>query len=264
MSAETRLPISVCMIAGPEAGRIRRSLESVVTWTSEIIVVVNEDVSDGTDEIAKTCGATVFREPWKGHIAQKNSAAAKATQSWLLGLDADEVVSPELRREITELFANSTRLASCAAFSFPRLTTFCGKWIRHGDWYPDRGTRLWRKGAAEWGGVDPHDKLMVRGKTGKLCSNLLHYNAAKIDNQIAKISSYSDDFVRDALKRRATASWPDMAIRPCWRFFRGYVVRLGFLDGWQGLYIAWMTAFYSATRYAKLRHALKSSNESEK
>jgi len=263
MSAETRLPISVCMIAGAEANRIRRSLESVAAWTSELIVVINDNVSDGTDDIAKACGATVFREPWKGHIAQKNSATAKATQPWLLGLDADEVVSPELRTEIIELFSDSTRLASCAAFSFPRLTTFCGKWIRHGDWYPDRGTRLWRKGAAEWGGVNPHDKLIVRGETGKLQSNLLHYNAAKINDQIAKISSYSDDFVRDALNRRATASWADMAIRPCWRFFRGYVIRLGFLDGWQGLYIAWMTAFFSATRYAKLRQVHESLNESD-
>lgn len=258
MNSGKRLPISVCMIAGAEAHRIRRSLESVASWSSEMIVVLNDNVGDGTDEIAKNCGAQVFREPWKGHVAQKNSAASKASHPWLLGLDADEVVSPELRADIEALFAESGRLDRYAAFSFPRLTMFCGRWIRHGDWYPDRGTRLWRKGSAEWGGVDPHDKLIVRGETGRLQANLLHYNAAKIDDQIAKICSYSDDFVRDALKRGAGASWAALAFRPCWRFFRAYIVRLGFLDGWQGLYIAWMTAFYSATRFAKLRHALES------
>jgi len=96
----SKLPISVCMIAGAEAGRIGRALESVAGWTSEIIVVLNDDVSDGTDRIAEAHGAKVFRERWRGHIAQKNSAATKAAQPWLLGLDEDEAVSEALRDEI--------------------------------------------------------------------------------------------------------------------------------------------------------------------
>src|SRR5437667_5569524 len=137
-----RLPISVSMISGAEAGRIPRALESVAGWTSETVVVLNEEVRDGTDEIARAQGAKVFREPWKGHVAQKNAAAQKAAQEWILGLDADEAVSRELREEIQALFAAGERLAPFAAFSFPRLTKFCGRWIRHVDWYPDRGTRL--------------------------------------------------------------------------------------------------------------------------
>ena len=250
-----RLPISVSMISGAEAGRIPRALESVAGWTSETVVVLNEEVRDGTDEIARAQGAKVFREPWKGHVAQKNAAAQKAAQEWILGLDADEAVSRELREEIQALFAAGERLAPFAAFSFPRLTKFCGRWIRHGDWYPDRGTRLWRRGQAEWGGVDPHDKLVVRGEVGKLRSNLLHYNAAGIDDQLAKISAYSNDFVRHALQRQRRATWFDLAFRPGWRFLRAYFLRLGFLDGWQGYYIAWMTAFYSVTRHAKVRAA---------
>ncbi len=251
----TALPISVCMISAAEAGRIGRALESVAGWTNETVIVLNEEVRDGTEEIARRKGAKVMRAPWRGHIAQKNFAARQATQEWMFGLDADEEVSPELRQEIEALFAAREKLEPFAAFSFPRLTKFCGRWIRHGDWYPDRGTRLWRRGQAEWGGVDPHDKLIVAGAVGKLRSPLRHYNAIGIDDQIAKIASYSSDFMRDALLRQKSSTWLDLAFRPGWRFIRAYFLRLGFLDGWQGYYIACMTAFYSLTRHAKVRAA---------
>src|SRR5437762_730059 len=154
-----KLPISVCLISGAEAHRIGRALESVVAWTSEIIVVLNEEVRDGTEEIAGQFGAKVFREPWKGHIAQKQSAAKKASQPWILGLDADEVISGPLREEIARLFDRPDVVIRFAAYSFPRCAFYCGRWIRHGDWYPDRQKRLWQRGRARWGGIDPHDKL---------------------------------------------------------------------------------------------------------
>jgi len=254
-----RLPISVCMIAGAEAGRIGRALESVADWTAETILVLNQELNDGTEEVARRFGAQVFREPWKGHIAQKNSAAQKAAQPWILGLDADEVVSPELREEIQGWFAAPETLSPFAAFSFPRLTWFCGRWIRHGDWYPDRQTRLWRRGQATWGGVDPHDKLQVRGRVGRLRGALLHFNADTLDHQVAKIARYSGDFARDAARRGWRAGRIDLAVRPWWRFFRGYILRLGFLDGWQGYYISWMTAFYTVHRYAKVLRAAQTS-----
>jgi glycosyltransferase involved in cell wall biosynthesis len=258
---KNRLPISVCLISGAEVLRIGRALESVADWTSEIVVVLNEDVADGTDRVAARYGAKIFREAWKGHIAQKNSAMQKATQEWVLGLDTDEVVSPEFREEIEGLFATRSELERFAGFGFPRLTFFCGRWIRHGDWYPDRGTRLWRRGLAEWGGVNPHDKLLVRGAVGDLKGPLLHFNAAGVNEQIAKISSYSDSFVENALEHRHRVTWLDLVVRPCWRFLRGYLLRLGFLDGWQGYYIAWMTAFYTVTRYAKVREARTRENQ---
>lgn len=250
----SKLPISVCLISGAEAHRIATALDSVAGWTSEMIVVLNDDVSDGTEAIARAKGAQVFREPWKGHIAQKNSSAAKATQPWILGLDADEAVSSELRAEIEHLFL-SGKPEQHAAYSFPRLTHYCGRWIRHGDWYPDRQTRLWQRGRAKWGGIDPHDKLMVEGTVCPLKGNLLHHLNTAIDDQIRKIISYSNDFLKDARQRGKAASNLDLGFRPFWRFLRGYFLRLGFLDGWQGYYIAWMTSFHSATRYAKVRLA---------
>ncbi len=259
MNPPQKLPVSVCIIAGNEALRIRRTLQSIAGWAGEIIVVLNQDVSDGTDKIAESFGARIFREPWKGHIAQKKSAADKAVHPWLLGLDADEEVPPALQAEIARAV---TEANDFAAFSFPRCTQFCGRWIRHGDWYPDRQTRLWRRGQACWGGVDPHDKLMVQGRVGRLQSDLLHDNAETIDRQIAKISSYSEDFLRDALAHGRGANGFDLTLRPAWRFGRSYFLRRGFLDGWQGLFIAWMTAFYTATRYAKIHAAQVMKNPS--
>lgn len=250
-----RLPISVCMIAGNEAGRIGKGLDSVAGWTSETVVVLNTDVTDGTDRIAESCGAKVFRESWKGFRDQKNSAAQKATQEWVLGLDADEVVSPELRREIEGVFQDSQTLERFAAFSFPRLNWYCGRWIRHGDWYPDRSTRLWRRGSAHWGGGDVHEKLEVAGKVKKLSGSLHHFSRESINAHLQKIGPFSDQFVR---QRAGTGSTPgvfDLTARPLWRFVRAYFLRLGFLDGWPGYYIACHTAFSTLVRYAKIREA---------
>jgi glycosyltransferase involved in cell wall biosynthesis len=250
-----KLPISVCLISGAEAHRIGRALDSVMDWTHEIIVVLNREVQDGTEEIALARGAKIFREPWQGFIAQKNSAAQKASQPWLLGLDADEEVPPGLRSEIESLFAHGPKENACAAYSLPRCTFYCGRWIRHGDWYPDRVVRLWKKEAASWAGLEPHARLSVRGPVGKLHSELLHFSNESIDRQIAKIAPYSDEFVRHRLAQGKSAGLFDLAVRPIWRFLRGYFFKLGFLDGWQGYYIASLTAFSTLTRYTKVREA---------
>lgn len=255
MTKTQPLPISVCMIAGNEAHRIRRSLESVSGWTSEIIVVINDDVNDGTDRIAMEFGAKVFREPWKGFIGQKNSAAEKATQPWLLGLDADEVVSPELAAEMKHLFSTTKKLSACTAFSLPRCSFYLGRWIRHGDWYPDRKIRLWRRGQAHWGGANPHEAIQTQGATGRLRENLLHFSMENLNHHVRKTVGYSDIFASQQLARGRNASFFQMWFRPAWRFVRGYFLRLGFLDGWPGFAIASMVTFDTFLRYAKLREA---------
>jgi len=253
------LPLSVCMVSGAEAARIGRALESVAGWTREIIVVLNEEVRDGTEEIAVQHGAKVFREPWKGMIAQKSSAAQKASSDWILDLDADEEVSPELRQEIQTVLAQ----ADCAAFSYPRLTSYCGRWIRHGDWYPDRQNRLWRRGRGQWGGTDPHAKLRVDGSVRKLTGDLRHYSHQSINHHIQKTIAFSDEFLRQHSTANREAGLAHLTFRPFWRFFRGYVLRRGFLDGWQGYYIAKHIAFETLVRYAKLRAANISPNSSQ-
>jgi glycosyltransferase involved in cell wall biosynthesis len=250
-----RLPISVTMISGAEAHRIGRALESVAGWTSEIIVVLNEEVADGTDRIAEGFGAKIYRERWKGHIAQKNSAAEKATGEWVLGLDSDEVVSAELRNEIRSLLSQESAASLAAAYSMPRMSWFCGRWIRHGDWYPDRQTRLWRRGRAKWGGIDPHDRLMVEGPVGRLGANLEHHSTDSINARLQKIIPFSDEFVAQREGQREIPGMMQLALRPAWRFTRAYILKAGFLDGWQGFYIASHTAFSTLVRYAKMREA---------
>ncbi len=247
---ENKLPVSVCMIAGPEGHRISKSLDSISSWAGEIIIVLNEDVDDETEQIANIAGAAVFREKWKGHIAQKNSAAIKANFPWTLGLDADEIVSTKMQKEI-RVITQSPHQSSSDYYSFPRCTEYEGKMIRHGDWYPDRQTRLWKTGSAQWGGVNPHDKLLTAKKPEKLSGEIIHYSMTSLDHQIKKYLCYADVFASECQNQNRRVSRLDLFFRPTWRFIRGYFLKLGFLDGWQGLAIARMTAFYTFLRYFK-------------
>ncbi len=255
MTAETSLPISVCLISGSEAHRIRRALESVAGWTREIVIVLNEDVADGTDKIAAEFGAKIFREPWKGYATQKNSAARKAGQEWILSLDADEVVTPELRDEIIRLFGQNNFNPPCAAYRFPRCTFYHGRWIRYGDWYPDCQTRLWRSGRADWGDKQLHETLTVDGETGDLKNDLRHFSMESLDHHLRKSITYSNLFARQRLENGRGVNLLELWFRPWWRFVRGYIFRRGFLDGWQGYVIARMVAHETFLRYAKVRAA---------
>jgi len=245
-------PVAACLISGAEAARIGCALASLRGLVSEIVVVLNDDVHDGTEEICRSHGARIYREPWKGHIAQKNSAAEKSTQPWILALDADEAVSDALRTEISGLLSDLSRIPDFAAYSFPRLSFFCGRWIRHGDWYPDRQTRLWRKGQARWGGKDPHDRLIVDGSVGRLRGDLLHYSNPTITSYLQKIAYFSDLYLQQQLAEGARWSAPAAVVRSLWRFVRAYVFRAGFLDGYPGFFIAFSTAYATLFRHTRL------------
>ena len=246
----TKLPISVCLIAGNEAHRLGRTLEIVKAWVSEIVLVIDDKVTDGTDKVGESHGARVFCRPWRGHAVHRNFATAQATQPWILAIDADEVVSDQLRQEILALFQAETYNDSAVAYSFPRLSFFCGRWIRHGNWYPDRKVRLWRKGDGEWQG-SPHEKLVIQGNVRRLRGSLLHFSNESIDQLLGKIGPVSTLQVNRAQAQGRRAGWVDLLARPWWKFFRAYVIRRGFLDGWQGYFIVWMESFSTVTRYAK-------------
>ena len=254
-----KLPISVCMISGAEVHRIGRALASLAQWPSEVVVVLNQEVTDGTEELCLKHGAKVFREPWKGYVAQKNSVAQKASFPWILALDADEAIPSELWNEISATVQDPDAGNRYAAFEFPRCSYYCGRWIRHGDWYPDRVVRLWRKGAAAYVGQGIHERLQVNGGIGRLKADLLHFSNENINWQLDKIGRYADPFVRQSLAAGRNANWLDFTLRPLWKFARAYFFRLGFLDGWPGYYIAWVGAFSTLTRYVKIREALVTS-----
>lgn len=249
------LPISVCIISGAEAHRIRVTLDSVAGWTRQIAIVINDTVQDGTEEIALSYGAQVRRKVWGGFGPQKNAATEMADSEWVLSLDADEAVSAPLREEIHNLFQDGTEKIQHAGYEFPRCTYFGGRWIKHGDWYPDRVRRLWKRGCGRWEGLEPHPYVTVQGSIGRLKQDLLHYSFENIDQQLAKIGPYSEYFVQHCLEQGRRAGAFDLAIRPGWRFLRAYFFRLGFLDGWPGFYISWMGAFAALTRYMKVREA---------
>lgn len=248
----TRLPISVCIVAGNEAHRIRRTLDSVASWTAEIMLAVDDKVTDGTEKIAAGYGAKVISQPWRGHAVHREFASANASQPWLFAIDADEVVTPELRDEIVRLFEQNKMCPPCAAYSFPRCTFYHGRWIRHGDWYPDRKARLWQRGRANWGDKHLHEALIVAGETGNLKNDLLHFSMESLEHEMKKTLLTVEYFVQECAAKTKKIGFADVLFRPPWRFFRSYFLRLGFLDGWQGFAIARIIAIYTFLRYLKV------------
>jgi glycosyltransferase involved in cell wall biosynthesis len=237
------------MVASAEVERIGRALESVAGWAREIVLILNVEVTDGTDRVAEAAGAKVFREPWRGHIAQRNALLAKATQPWLISLDADETIPPALWEEIERAIA--TAPPEVAAFECARCTYFCGRWIRHGDWYPDRVCRLWRRDRARWGGTDPHSRLIPDGRVERLRGELLHYTGESLAHMLVKTLTYADEFAVQCAAKGRRVGVGDVLLRPIWRFVRCYLLRLGLLDGWQGALVAGLGGTYTFCRYAR-------------
>ena len=157
----------------------------------------------------------------------------------------------ELAQEIQNLFSTPDKTKSFAAYDFPRVTLFYDRWIRHGEWYPDRKLRLWRRGQGQWGGVFPHGRVIVTGAVGKLNGELRHYSMESMEHLLQKTIRYANEFAETCRKENRRITLMQLLVRPPWRFLRGYVFKLGFLDGWRGLAIAWMAAFYTFLRYFK-------------
>jgi glycosyltransferase involved in cell wall biosynthesis len=245
-----KLPVSVCIIAGAEAHRIARCLASVAPWTSEIVVVINPEVQDATDKIAAEYGAKIQRHPFEGFREQKNFVLTQANQPWVLSLDADEEVSTELRESIENFFAGDDK--RFAAAQFARKVWFLGRWITHGDWYPDRVLRLFRRDAGKWAGSAEHCVVETLGAVTTLGGDLLHYSNPDISSYVNKINYFADVYLRRQLEQKARWSAPDAVARAAWRFVRAYFVRLGFLDGYPGFFIAASTAYATLVRHSRL------------
>jgi glycosyltransferase involved in cell wall biosynthesis len=245
------LPLSVVVVAREEACNLPRCLGSVGGWTAERIVALN-GADDGSAAIARQSGAAVYELEWKGFRDTKNSAVQFASQPWVLCLDADEEVSPELRRSI-HAFLSGPKAERHAGARFPRKVWFIDRWIRHGDWYPDYSLRLIRRGQCRWqGGRHVHERIECDGPVATLKGDLHHYSFPNVSAQVAKINPFADLFVREQTEQGRRFSLIDAVFRPGWRFFRGYVLKGGFLDGYPGFYIAWASAFASLVRYTRL------------
>ncbi len=244
------LPISVCIVASNEAVNLPRLLGSVAGWVSEIVVVLN-NTTDASEAIALGYGARVERHEWLGYRDTKNAALGFVTQPWVLALDADEEVSEALRVEIGAFFENHLD-QRYAGVRFPRRSWFLGSWIRHGDWYPDRQLRLFRQDSARWSGSPEHDKIELKGDCHEMKADMYHFSNPTIASHVGKINVFSDYFLKRQLERNARWSVAGAVFRSVWRFVRAYVFRLGFLDGFPGLFIAASTAYATFVRYSRL------------
>jgi glycosyltransferase involved in cell wall biosynthesis len=261
MTRVQKLPISVTLIAHNEEERLPRCLESIQDWVQEIIIVIN-NCTDKTREIGERFGALIYEHEWQGHRDQKNIALQYASQDWVLALDADEEVSPSLKSEIFEFINQDCN--SFAGARFPRKVWFMGKWILHGDWYPDYNLRLFKNGSGKWRGSREHDKMVIEGPIKKLKSDLHHYSNPSLNHQIEKINYFSDIFLQRQLDNKKKWSAASTLFRAFWRFFRCYFIRLGFLDGYAGFYIASLAGFSTLVRYTRLyEYNLKHSSKIE-
>jgi glycosyltransferase involved in cell wall biosynthesis len=248
------LPISVVIVAKNEARNLPRCLASVQGWVAEIIVALN-DTTDDSEAIARKFGARVHTLPWQGYRDTKNAALALAAQPWVLALDADEEVSPALHASIGAFFAGGDQERFSGA-RFPRKVWFMGRWITHGDWYPDYSLRLFRLDQARWGGdAFVHEKIECNGPVATLRGDLHHYTYDSLAMQQRKSAAYAELFAQQRAEAGATASPLGIIARSSWRFVRAYIFKGGFLDGFPGLVAALLTAHYTFLRYTCLREA---------
>ncbi|MBI3091841.1 MAG: glycosyltransferase family 2 protein [Candidatus Tectomicrobia bacterium] len=239
--------VSACVITYNEERNIEGCLESL-KWCDEIIVV-DSFSTDKTVELARRYTAKVRQHRLVSHPEQKNLAISCATHAWVLNVDADERVTPALAAEIQEALAANR--GDIAGYLMPRRTYFLGHWFRHGAWYPDRKLRLFRRDRGRFGGVNPHDKVVLDGPTQLLRNDLLHYTYRDLSHNLATIDKYSDHFTAHATLHPL---WPipAMLVKPPLKFLETFIYKRGFLDGLPGFVVAVMNSFYIFLKYAKL------------
>ncbi len=243
-------PLSVVIITFNEEQNIGNCLQSVKAVADEI-VVVDSFSTDHTRQIAGQYGARVIQKEFGGHIAQKNLAVSLASYPHILSLDADECLSDELIQSIVHLKSNWQH----DGYFINRLTSFCGHWVRHSGWYPDRKLRLFDRNKGTFSGTNPHDRfeLQAGSSSGRIHGNLLHYTADSEAGYRAKMERYADIAAAAMHRQNKTISLPMLYLKTAAAFLRNYVLRLGFLDGNTGWKVCTISAGYTFQKYAKLR-----------
>ncbi len=239
--------ISAIVRTRNEEKNLEECLESI-SWVDEI-VVVDSHSTDRSVEIAKKYTDRIIVRDWPGHIAQSQFATDQASNNWVLSMDADERVTPELRDEIIDLDLSNT---SHDAFDMPRRHFFMKRWINHSGWYPDRKIRLFRKDRCQWGGYNPHDVVKVPGSMGRLKNDLVHYIYTDISHFAHTKNNYSTATAGDHFKSGRKARFADFTLRPIYAFVYRYFIRLGFMDGLAGFVICVEEAHGVFLKYIKL------------
>jgi glycosyltransferase involved in cell wall biosynthesis len=243
------MKITATIITFNEERNIARAIESL--RCCDEILMLDSGSSDHTLDVAKNLGARVIEETWHGYAKQKNLAAERASHDWILSIDADEALSESLEGEIWNLKKNGPKHD---AYTMPRLAQYLGRWIFHGGWYPDRKVRLYHRGRAQWVGEFVHESVKVDGRVGRLDANLLHYTCDSLSEHMRTMNRYTTLAAEELVARRQKIATHRLVIDPAWTFVKGYVLQRGFLDGMEGLAIAYMSSLYTFLKYAKARN----------
>jgi glycosyltransferase involved in cell wall biosynthesis len=240
-------PLSVVIIARNEEDRIGGAIASVPF--ADEVVVLDSGSDDGTVALARSLGARVVETDWPGHVAQKNRALTHASHDWVLSIDADERVSPALAESIRAALAG---VSEVRGYRMSRLSWWMGAPVRHGTWYPDRRIRLFRRDAARWVGVDPHDRVEVDGPVAPLTGDLHHHPYRSLSDHLTTIDAYTARHVEVARSQGVTARWWDVVLRPPLHFVKAILLKRGFLDGVRGWCIAGLGAMYVLVKWTRL------------
>lgn len=242
------MKITATIITLNEERNIARAIESL--RCSDEILIVDSGSVDRTVELAEKLGARVVEAGWRGFAGQKNWAAEQATYDWILSLDADEALSEALEAEIWNLKKTGARYD---AYTMPRLARYLGRWILHSGWYPDRKVRLYDRHKARWVGDFVHESVRVEGRLGHLESNLLHFTCDSLSEHLKTMDRYTTLAAQELAARKMKVPLSKVILDPAWTFVKTYFVQCGFLDGLEGLTIAYMAAFYTFLKYSKAR-----------
>ncbi len=244
----SRPSVSACIVAFNEEDRLGACLASL-TWCDEILVVDSHS-TDGTRDLAKSFGASIIERDWPGHVEQKEFAIRAAQHDWVLCLDADERLSPQLQEEILTL--RNAGFPGHAGWAMPRLSTYLGNPMHYGGWYPDRKIRLFDRRRGRWGGTNPHDHVILDEPEGLLCGDLLHDPYRSFAEHLRVIESFSSIGAESLLAKGKRATISDLVFRPAARFIKFYFLKSGWREGWRGLLLAYLSAYGCRLKYAKV------------
>ena len=244
----TSSTISAFIICQNEEANIRRCLESV-KWCDEIIIV-DSGSTDNTLNICSEYNTKIYQRGWPGYVAQKRYAIEQCSCEWVINIDADEELSPDLQEEIKNYLKNDDQTVN--GYQVNRVVNFLGKWWRSGGWYPEFRLRLCRRQATTWGGEDPHEKAIVSGAVKKLTAELYHYTYRDIHHQVATLNNYSSQAAKSLFKKGKKPSILKMLFNPILRWIKWYFLKQGFREGFLGLVMATLEAYYVFLKYLKL------------
>lgn len=248
--------LSVVIITFNEERNLKRCLDSVKTIADEI-VVVDSFSTDQTKAIATSYPVKWLEHSFEGHIEQKNYALQQATHNLVLSLDADECLTEALQKEILQI----KQQPKADGYVFSRLTNYCGKWIRHCGWYPDKKLRLWNKEKGQWGGTNPHDKVIMQPGSiiQEVKLDLLHYSYYSISDHLKQIDYFTTIAADAEYKKGKRSSLLKIIFSPLVKFNKGYFFQAGFLDGYYGFVVCALSAHATLYKYLKINALQKQS-----